>query len=62
VLTTPVEAYEAKHHAIDPLDPTEAIKFRVAQARLKQAGLVPFIGPKGGVSEVLSCKRPLHSP
>ncbi|TKS57855.1 MAG: transcriptional regulator [Nitrospira sp.] len=29
VLTTLVEAYEAKHHAICPPDPIEAIKFRM---------------------------------
>ncbi|NQV59277.1 MAG: transcriptional regulator [Alphaproteobacteria bacterium] len=62
VLTTLVEAYEAKHHPIDPPDPIEAIKFRMEQAGLKQAGLVPFIGPKGRVSEVLSRKRPLTLP
>ena len=62
VLTTLIEAYEAKHHAIDPPVPIEAIKFRMAQAGLKQAGLVPFIGPKGRVSEVLSRKRPLTLP
>ena len=61
-LTTLVEAYEAKHHPIDPPDPIEAIKFRMEQAGLKQAGLVPFIGPKGRVSEVLSRKRPLTLP
>ncbi len=59
VLATLVEAYEAKHHPIGPPDPIEAIKFRMQQAGLNQAGLVPFIGPKGRVSEVLSRKRPL---
>ena len=59
VLTTIVEAYEAKHHPIDPPDPIEAIKFRMDQAGIKQADLVPYIGPKGRVSEVLSRKRSL---
>jgi hypothetical protein len=31
VLPTLVEAYEAKHHAIYPPDPIEAIKFRMDQ-------------------------------
>ena len=31
VLTTLVEAYEAKTHAIFPPDPNEAIKFRMDQ-------------------------------
>ncbi|MFP6748035.1 MAG: hypothetical protein VCD66_10615 [Alphaproteobacteria bacterium] len=59
VWTTLIEAYEAKHHAIDPPDPIEAIKFRMEQSGLNQASLIPFIGPKGRVSEVLSRKRPL---
>ena len=31
VLTTLVEAYEAKHYAIYPPDPIDAIKFRMDQ-------------------------------
>jgi HTH-type transcriptional regulator / antitoxin HigA len=54
-----VEAYEARHHAIDVPDPIEAIKFRMEQQGLKQPDLVPFIGSKSKVSEVLSRKRPL---
>ena len=50
VLTTLVEAFEAKHHAIEVPDPIEAIKFRMEQAGLNQVALVPFIGPKGRVS------------
>jgi len=54
-----VEEYEAQHHAIDLPDPIEAIKFRMEQQGLKQADLIPFIGNKSKVSEVLSRKRPL---
>ena len=32
VLGTLVQAYEAKHYAIDPPDPIEAIKFRMEQS------------------------------
>lgn len=59
VLATLVEAYEARRHPVDSPDPIEAIKFRMEQTGMKQAELVPFIGPKGRVSEVLSRKRPL---
>ena len=62
VLATLVEAYEAKHHAIETPDPIAAIKFRMEQAGLNQAALVPFIGPKGRVSEGLSGKRRLTLP
>ena len=54
-----IEAYEAQHHAIDLPDPIEAIKFRMEQQGLKQPDLLPFIGNKSKVSEVLSRKRPL---
>jgi HTH-type transcriptional regulator/antitoxin HigA len=59
VLVTLVEAYEGKHHPIDPPDPVEAIKFRMEQAGLDRKALEPFIGRSGRVSEVLNGKRPL---
>lgn len=59
VLGTLVVAYEAKHCPIDPPDPVEAIKFRMDQAGLKPADMVPYIGPTNRVYEVLSRKRPL---
>lgn len=40
-------------------DPIEAIKFRMNQQGMKQVDLVPYIGNKSKVSEVLSGKRPL---
>ncbi|MDR4468597.1 MAG: hypothetical protein MRJ68_09905 [Nitrospira sp.] len=36
VLTTLVEAYEAKHHAIYPPDPIDAITFRMDQLGMTQ--------------------------
>ena len=54
-----VESYEAQHHAIDVPDSIEAIKFRMEQQGLRQPDLVPFIGSKSKVSEVLNRKRPL---
>ncbi len=54
-----VDEYEAAHHVIEPPDPIEAIKFRMEQGGLKQVDLVPFIGNKSKVSEVLNRKRPL---
>ena len=59
VLVTLVDAYEAKHHAIDPPDPIEAILFRMEQQGLTPRDLEPYIGPSGRVSEVLNHKRPL---
>lgn len=40
-------------------DPVDAILFRMEQGNLSQADLVPFIGSRSKVSEVLSGKRPL---
>ena len=59
VLVTLVDAYEARHHAIDPPDPVEAILFRMHQQGLVRADLEPCIGSRARVSEVLGRKRPL---
>jgi HTH-type transcriptional regulator/antitoxin HigA len=54
-----IKAYEDKNIVIDPPTPIEAIRFRMEQAGLTQKDLVPFIGTKSRVSEVLAGKRPL---
>ena len=46
------------HYAIDFPDPVEAIQFRMEQLGLNQQNLVPLIGSKSKVSEVLNKKRP----
>ena len=58
-LLTLIEAYEGKHHAIDPPDPIEAIKYRMEQEGLSAKDLVPMIGQANRVYEVLTHKRPL---
>ncbi len=52
-----VERYEEKHDPIGLPDPIEAIKFRMDQQNLTQRDLIPFIGSRSKVSEVLSGKR-----
>lgn len=59
LLVTLVELYEEKKYPIDIPDALEAIKFRMEQLNLNQQALVPFIGSKSKVSEVLNRKRPL---
>ncbi|ANK83369.1 MAG: hypothetical protein TEF_08535 [Rhizobiales bacterium NRL2] len=59
VLTTLVEVYEDEHYPIDLPTPIEAIQFRMEQANLSQADLVPYFGSRAKVSEVLSGKRTL---
>lgn len=62
VLVTLIEAYEARHWAIDAPDPIEAIRVRMEQKNLRQRDLIPMIGSRGRVSEVLNRKRPLTLP
>jgi HTH-type transcriptional regulator/antitoxin HigA len=59
LLATLVEMYEEKHFPMDLPDPVEAIRFRMDQLGLKQQDLVPFIGSRGKVSEILNRKRKL---
>ena len=59
LLVTLVELYEDKKYPIDTPDAIEAIKFKMEQSSLNQQALVPFIGSKSKVSEVLNKKRPL---
>lgn len=62
VLLVLVESYESKHHAIDPPDSIEAIKFRMEQMNLTRKDLEPLIGSRGRVSEVFSHRRSLSLP
>jgi len=59
VLATLVECYETEHYPINLPDPIAAIRFRMEQADLSQRDLIPYIGSRSKVSEVLSGKRPL---
>ena len=59
LLTALVEMYEEKHFPISSPDPVDAIRFRMEQLGLAQKDLVPYIGNKSKVSEVLNGKRPL---
>ena len=54
-----IKNYEDQHYPIDFPDPVEAIRFRMDQQGLRQSDLIPFIGSKSKVSEVLSGQRPL---
>jgi HTH-type transcriptional regulator/antitoxin HigA len=59
LLVTLVELYEKEAHPIGLPDPIEAIRFRMEQAGLKQKDLIPFVGSRSKVSEILSRRRPL---
>lgn len=59
VLLTLVEVYENKSHPVPLPTPIEAIKFIMDQKGMKQIDLVPYIGSRSKVSEVLGGKRTL---
>jgi len=59
LLVTLVEAWEAKHYPLDLPDAVEAIRYHMEQQGLAPRDLVPFIGNRNRVYEVLSRKRPL---
>jgi len=59
VLTTLVEAYEARHHPVPPPDPVEAILYHLESRGLTRRDLEPMIGSRARVSEVLNRRRPL---
>ncbi len=59
LLATLVELYEEKRYPIEMPDPIGAIKFRMEQLGLTQQDIVPFLGSRSKVSEVLNRKRPL---
>lgn len=59
VLTTLVEAYERNHFPMDLPEAVAAIKFRMEQQGLTVDDLVPAIGRKNRVYEVLAGRRPL---
>jgi len=59
VLVTLVEAWEAKHYPIGLPDPIEAIRYHLEQQGLEPKDLVPYIGNRNRVYEVLNRKRQL---
>jgi HTH-type transcriptional regulator / antitoxin HigA len=59
VLVTLVEAWERKHFPLDLPDAIEAIRYQMEQSGLEPSDLIPFIGSRNRVHEVLNRKRPL---
>ncbi|WP_322517620.1 transcriptional regulator [Rhodopseudomonas palustris] len=62
VLVTLVEAWERKHYPLDLPDPVEAIRYHMEQNDLQPRDLIPFIGSRNRVHEVLNRKRDLTLP
>ncbi len=54
-----IEQYESIAYPLELPDPIAAIRFRMEQQNLKPKDLIPYIGSKSKVSEVLSGQRSL---
>ncbi len=59
LLGTLIDMYENETHPIELPDPIDAIKFRIEQLGLSNKDLVPILGGKNRVSEVMNRKKPL---
>ncbi len=59
VLGLLIDEFEKKNYLIEAPDPIEAIKIRMEEMQLRQVDLIPDIGGKSTVSEVLNRKRKL---
>ena len=62
VLSDLAEHFESKTEEIGYPDPVAAIEFRMDQGGLTPRDLVPFIGSRAKVSEVLAGKRAITMP
>ncbi len=56
ILALLVEKYEELNWNIETPDPIEAIKYRMEEMNLKQKDLIPYVGNKSKVSELLNRK------
>lgn len=59
ILVTLVEAFEAKHYAVDAPDPIVAIQHRMEALGMERKDLELLLGSKSRVSEILNRKRKL---
>lgn len=59
VLVALVEAWERRHYPLDLPDPVEAIKYHMDQNGMQPRDLIPFIGSRNRVHEILNRSRPL---
>ena len=59
ILGLMVDNYENEHYPIEAPDPIEVIKIRMEEMQLRQVDLIPEIGGKSRVSEILNRKRRL---
>lgn len=54
-----IQDYEAKNFKFEPIDAIDTILYRMEQQGLTRNDLIPYLGSRSKVSEVLNRKRPL---
>ena len=59
LLALVIERYESQHYPHKTPDPISMIEFEMDQRNLRQRDLVPYIGSRSRVSEILNRKRKL---
>lgn len=57
VLQAVIEKWEKQHHGIEGATPAQAIHFRMNQMNLSPRDLIPYLGSKSRVSEILNGQR-----
>jgi len=62
VLTDLIEAYEAHHWPVGPVDPIEAIRYRMEIGGKTHKDLAALLGSRSRASEILRRKRALTLP
>lgn len=59
VLVLLIKEYEDRVHPVLPPDPIEVLKLTMQENGLKSKDLIPLIGSKSYVSQILNKKKPL---
>lgn len=59
LLALVIEHYESKNSTFGTPDPVDVIEFEMDQRGLRQKDLIPYMGSKSRVSEILNRKRKL---
>src|ERR1700735_5622244 len=57
ILAALIDVYEEAHHSLPEQPPCEMVRFLMEQRGLKQADLVPVLGTRAQVSEVVTGRR-----
>jgi HTH-type transcriptional regulator/antitoxin HigA len=57
ILQTLIDRWERQHHALEAATPAEAIRFRMDQSGMKPRDLIPLLGSKSRVSEIINGQR-----